>query len=202
MEFDKVIEKRQSTRAFSSKKASWKEMVNAVEAVRQGPWADNTCSCKFLIIEEPKTIAQLATLADQSWIADATGMIIVCNKESSLEKMHGERGRIYARQQAGAAINTLLLKLTDLGLQSCWVGSYEDTHIRKLLDIPGDITIEALIPVGYASSSPKNKDKPRKKPLETILNWEKWGESARPALWREDKRRPQPEGFGYKVGIK
>ena len=48
--------------------------------------------------------------------------------------MHGERGRIYARQQAGAAINTLLLKLTDLGLQSCWVGSYDDEKIRELLE--------------------------------------------------------------------
>ena len=197
MDFDKVIQKRQSTRAFSSKKASWKDMVHAVEAVRQGPWADNTCSCKCLIIEESNTIAKLAQLADQSWIADATGMIIVCNKEGMLEKMHGERGRIYARQQAGAAINTILLKLTDLGLQSCWVGSYDDEKIRKLLDVPGDITIEALIPVGYATTGYKNKQKPRKKPLETMLNWEKWGESSRPALWREDKHRPQPEGFGY-----
>ena len=196
MDFDKVITKRQSTHAFSSKKISWKDMVNAVEAVRQGPWADNTCSCKFLIIEEPKTIAKLAQLADQLWIADATGMIIVCNKEKMLEKMHGERGRIYARQQAGAAINTLLLKLTDLGLQSCWVGSYDDKKIRELLEIPGDVTIEALIPIGYASSSPKKKPEPRKKTLVTLLTWEKWGESSRPALWREDKFRPQPEGFG------
>jgi nitroreductase len=197
MDFDKVIQKRQSTRGFSSKKASWKDMVNAIEAVRQGPWADNTCSCKFLIIEEQKTIEKLADLANQAWIAEATGMIIVCNNHGMLEKMHGERGRIYAHQQAGAAINTLLLKLTDLGLQSCWVGSYDDQKIRELLDIPGDVIIEALIPVGYASKSPKNKPNPRKKPLETMLNWEKWAKSSRPALWREDKRRPQPEGFGY-----
>lgn len=198
MDFDTVIKKRHSVRAFKGKKVSWKDMLEAVDTALQGPWADSTCHLKFLIIEEPKTIEKLASLTEQSWIADATGMIVVCSRDSRLEKMHGERGRIYGKQQTGAAINNILLKLTNEGLSACWIGSFDNALVKQTLSIPEDAEVEALLPIGYGDTKhPKNKRSTRKRDLDTVLFWEHWDQSSRPALFREDKKRPEHEGFGY-----
>ena len=96
---------------------------------------------------------------------------MVCSDDTHLENLYGERGRVYSRQQAGAAIQTFLLKLVDLGLSACWVGSYSDKLIRELLKIPEDIQVEAIIPVGYEKGRIGRR---KKKELENSLRWELW----------------------------
>jgi nitroreductase len=187
MEFNSIIEKRHSVRSFRSKKASWKLVLEAIDAANQGPFADNINPLKFLIIEEQSTIDKIAELSGQLWINESNMLVIVCSDDTHLEHLHSQRGKRYARQQSGAAINTFILKLTDLGLSSCWVGSFTDDRIKQNLKIPGHIELEAIIPVGYEKT--KNV-KRRKRPLENTLNWEYWGSTKRPSLFNEDAPDP------------
>lgn len=188
MDFDTVIEKRHSVRSFKNKKASWKFALEAIDAANQGAFADNRNPLKFIIIEEEKTIDKIAELAGQLWMNESSMLIFVCSDDTNLENLHGERGKKYARQQAGAAINTLILKLTDLGLSSCWVGAFTDEQIKQHLKIPSHIELEAIIPIGYEKTKPAPRR--RKKALEHSLNWESWGASKRPSLFAEDAPEP------------
>ncbi|MEI6849755.1 MAG: nitroreductase family protein [archaeon] len=183
MQFDDVIKNRKSVRSFKHKNVPWRKVLDAIDSARLGPFADGLNHMKFLIIEEPETIKKLAASADQSWIEEAQSLIVVCSDDSNLEAMHGERGRVYSRQQSGAAINTIMLKLTDLGIDSCWVGSFSDESIKQSLGIPGHIQIEALIPMGYDSGKSKKK---KKKDLENVLFWESWDTRKRPTMLKED----------------
>ena len=149
MEFDAIIKKRKSVKSFSHKKPSWKLILDAIESANQGPFAGNHNNIKFLIIEEKETIDKIAKLAEQTWISESSLLILICSDETHLENIYGERGRVYSRQQAGAVIQTLLFKIVDLGLSSCWVGAYSDEILKEVLKIPQDIQIEAIIPVGY-----------------------------------------------------
>lgn len=182
MDFNTVIAKRRSVRAFKTKAASWRDVVEAVDAARAIPLAGNTTTLRFLIVMEPDKIAKLATFADQDWIADATFVVAVCSDETLLEKAYSERGRVYSRQQAGAAIQTFLLALVNRGLGACWVGAYNDNKVRRLLDIPEHIQIEALIPVGYAKAQPTQK---YKRSLKNLMYWERWGKAEIPSFFRE-----------------
>src|SRR3989344_117450 len=182
MEFDSVIEKRKSVHSFKSKKVDWRYIMEAVDSACQGPFSDNRNNLKFLIIEEPDKINKIAEFANQLWINEAPILVVVCSDDTNLENMHAERGRVYSRQQAGSAINTFLLKLTDLGINSCWVGAFTDELIKQLLKIPAQIQIEALIPVGYESGNSKKK---KKKDLEHALFWEEWDSRKRPSLIKE-----------------
>lgn len=183
MEFDSVINKRKSVRSFRGKRASWKDVVEAIDAALQAPFAGNHNNLKFLSVEDPSSIAQIAKLCEQLWINESGFLVIVCSDDRHLENLFGERGRIYSRQQAGAAIENLLLKLTDLGLAGCWVGSYPDEIIRQLLKIPAHIQIEAIIPIGYEKSGVKQKSK--KKPFATSMYWERWNIEKRPTFFKE-----------------
>lgn len=186
MEFDSVIEKRKSVRSFKSKRPDWRSIIEAVDASCQGPFADGLNTLKFLIIEDPDKINKIAEFASQLWINQAPILVVVCSDDTNLENMHAERGRVYSRQQAGSAINTFLLKLTDLGINSCWVGSFTDELIKQFLKIPEHIQIEALIPVGYESGKSAKK---KKKDLEHALFWEEWDNRKRPSLISE---APEP----------
>lgn len=184
MDFDKVVEKRHSVRSFKDKKASWKDAMTAIDSALQGPFAGNMNNLKFIIVENAEKIKNIANHSQQSWISEASLLIVICSDDSSLEKQYEERGTVYSRQQAGAAINTMLLKLTDLGLGSCWVGAYADEYVKRELDIPSDIQVEGIIPVGYENPS-KIRKKPTKHTLERAINWEKWGKNKRPAFFQD-----------------
>jgi nitroreductase len=182
MDFDTIIKKRKSAHSFSNKKASWKKVLDAIDAGLQGPFAGNHNHLRFIIIEEQELIDQIASLSNQSWLNSASLIVAVCSDDSKLENLYGDRGRVYSRQQAGATIETIILKLTELGLDSCWIGEYPDSKIRKLLNVPGKVQIEALIPVGYDNSKATKK---RKLKLENVLFWEQWGTTDRPTIFKD-----------------
>lgn len=190
MNIDALAKKRKSVRSFKSKKVSWKQILDAIDTALQGPFAGNHNNLNFLIIESKETIKQVASFCDQSWVVEASSLVLVLSDDTHLENIYGERGRVYSRQQAGAAIQTMLLKLTEIGLGSCWVGAYTDELIKQKLKIPQHIQIEAIIPVGY--SNDKEGKKP-KRSLETVLSWEKWGQNRRPTKHEEPEEDYRPQ---------
>ena len=86
-------------------------------------------------------------------------VIVVCSDKKFLIRNYQKRGEIYARQQAGAAIEQILLKLTDMGLNSCWVGAFSDVTVKNLLKIPDDVDVEALLPVGFEMGMQEGEDR-------------------------------------------
>lgn len=173
MQFDEVVKKRKCVRAFKSKKASWKDIIEAIDSATRGPFAGNVNNIKFVIVENPDTIKKLAKHANQHWISQVGIAVVVCSDDKPLEQKYGERGRNYTKQQAGAAIVTLIFKLTDMGLNACWVGAFTDEFVRTVLRIPPHINVEAIIPIGYERPVPTPER--RKIALENVLFWELWG---------------------------
>ena len=189
MEFDYLVKTRKSVRSFKSKKASWKDVLEAIDSANQGPFAGNHNNLRFLIVEDRKIINELAGFCEQEWISEAGILVVVCSDDAHVENTYGERGRVYSRQQAGAAIQSLMLKLADIGIGSCWVGAYSDNDVRDKLKIPQNIQVEAIIPIGFEKEKTKKKDK---RALENVLYWEKWGQNRRPSLFEEEKEDYRP----------
>ncbi len=182
MDLDDAIKSRRSFREFSGKKAPWDKVLEAIEAALQAPAAVNSLPMKFIIIETQDKINKISDICQQEWISQSKLLVVVCSDDSSLEGLYHEKGTLYARQQAGAAIENFLLKITDLGLATCWVGSYQDELIKQLLKIPGHINIEAILPVGFPKKKPAKVKKPS---LENSISWEEWGNNRKPTRIKE-----------------
>jgi nitroreductase len=189
MEFERVVRKRKSVRDFKSKIPGWKDVLHAIGLANQGPYAGNQNHLRYVIVEDTATIKSLAHLCEQTWISNTKMLIVVCSDDTYLENLYGEHGRVYSRQQAGAAIQTILLALTEKNIASCWVGSYSDELVREKLKIPQHIQIEAIIPIGFEAGKEK---KPEKKSLEKSLFWERWFSDRRPSMFeaRRDEYAP------------
>lgn len=181
-----AVDKRTSIRKFKDKKVNFSDVLEAIDAALKTPLAGNISTLKFVIITDPDTKEKIAEYADQLWLADADTLVVVCSKMEQLERMYKERARDYAKQQVGAAIQNFLLRITELGLASCWVGAYLDHEIKNVLTIPGEIVIEAILPVGH----PDEKPKPKKKiSLEHAIYWDKWKQSKKPTLTKDPATR-------------
>lgn len=174
MELDKAIKQRKSVRKFSNKKPNWRDIIEAIDMARYSPMAGNLFSLKFILVNDPEKIKKLAQTSQQDFILDSQYVVVVCSNPSKTLNAYKEEGEKYLRQQAGAGIQNFLLKLTDLGLSTCWIGLFVEDQVKNILTIPKNINVEALFPIGYESSIVKAK-KTRKIELDAILYFEKYG---------------------------
>lgn len=177
MNLDNAINSRKSIRKFKNKSVKWDKIMECVDSALQAPFAGNENHLKFIIVEDSETINDIATNCQQSWISDAPAIVIVCSDKTHLKAMYDEHAERYAEQQTGAAIQNFLLKITDLGLASCWVGAFAENQLKRSMKIPAEIEIEAVLPIGHELGNAK---KVKKKTLESSVYWEKWKTSKRP----------------------
>lgn len=174
MDFDNVMRKRHSIRKYSMKKVSFDQITEICEAARFAPMAGNIYTIKLIIVSDEKKKQELSEAAlGQEFIVKASYIIVVCSNLAQLKRTYSTKAEAYARQQAGAAIQNILLKTTDLGLASCWIGAFDQNAIKRILRIPDDIQIECLLPIANSMEEPREIKKPD---LKMILYFEEWGQ--------------------------
>jgi len=173
MELDKAIKERHSVRRFCvTKKISYDKIIEAIEAANSSPFAGNIPTLKFILVNDKEKIQKIAEGSQQDFLAKVDYLIVVCSDTAQCVRSYGERGERYSRQQAGAAIENFLLKITDLGLASCWVGAFSDEIIRRILIIPDNINVEAILPIGI--EMPKAGKQRKKRNLDDVIFFNKW----------------------------
>jgi len=69
------------------------------------------------------------------------------------------------------ALEHIALQATELGLGTCWIGSFYADKVRHILAIPDDVAIVELMAVGYPADEWKP---PKREPVEAIVCYDKW----------------------------
>jgi len=170
MDFKSVIRKRASIRDYSDKKIKIENIINIIEAGNLAPSPGNLSILKYIIIDEKEKIKKISEACAQEFIKDAPFLIIICS-DLKQSKIYEEKAEKYTKQHSGAVIENILLKITDLGLSSCWIGAFSDLLVKRILNIPEDIEVEAIIPVAYSKKNIKQKIK---NSLDNIIYFNKW----------------------------
>jgi len=177
MELETTIRRRHSIRRYSKKYVNWKYVVSILDTSRFAPFAGNICSIRLIVVTDKEKIQQLSEAAKQDFIAVAPVVVVVCSDIKLVMLAYGKRGYMYSKQQAGAAIQNMLLKITELGLASCWIGAFDDNAIRNILNIPEEIEIEAILPIAHKSWIREVKRK--KTELRDIVFFNRYGNKKR-----------------------
>ena len=137
-----------------------RKIVEIIEAGSKAPLAGNSPCLKYVLVSDKAKIKELAVAAQQDFIGDVNWVIVVCSDKKLLEKSYNERSKMYSRQQAGACIENMLLKITAMGLATCWVGAFSDETVKRILRIPDNIDVEAMLPIGEELGKKKQLTKP------------------------------------------
>ena len=174
MELDKAIKGRSSVKKFNSKKPDWRDIIEAIDAARYAPMAGGNYSLKFILVSDSEKIRNIAEACQQPFVGQAHYLVVACSVPDRLTNAYEKQGEVYARQQAGAAIENFLLKLVESGLSTCWVGYFVEEHIKRELKIPGNVQVEAIFPIGFEYE--KKRAKKAKIDLDNILYFNAYGE--------------------------
>ena len=159
MDLDKAIQKRHSVKDFKRKKPDWRKILEAIDAARYAPMAGNNFSLKFILVDKKDKIEKLAEASQQEFISKVNYVVVVCSNPSRTLNAYGEKGEIFYRQQAGAAIQNFLLKIEERKLSTCWIGYFVEDQIKRVLKIPKEVKVEAIFPIGYEFKKHKPKNK-------------------------------------------
>ncbi|HLA23502.1 MAG TPA: nitroreductase family protein [Candidatus Nanoarchaeia archaeon] len=174
MDLDKAIKLRKSTKKFSDKKPDWRRIIECIDSTRYAPMAAGNFSLKFILIDDREKIGKISGMCEQRFFSKVHYLVIVCSIPSRTKNAFKEKGEIYLRQQAGAAIENFLLKIQDFGLATCWVGHFIEEEIKRELRILDDVNVEAIFPIGYPQGPEKERSK-RKISLDNILYFNEYG---------------------------
>jgi nitroreductase len=174
MDLVSAIKSRKSVKNFDGKVPSWKKVIQAIDVARFAPMAGNMCSVKFILVEDRDKIEKIAGACQQDFVSKAGSLIVVTSNREKVRKMFDANEKGFAQQQAGAVIQNLLLVLTEKGIDSCWVGFFDDAIVKETVKVSGSEEVEAVIALGFASKG-VSENKKTKAELENIVFFEKYG---------------------------
>lgn len=170
MELIKVIAERRSVRKFKADPISDDQVKKILEAGVMAPAAGNVQCWRFYVVKNEEMRKNLATRSGhQEFIGVPPVIIVVVADLDEIGQSYGERGRgTYALQDTAAAIENMLLTVTDLGLASCWIGAFDELAAAKFLGLPGNMRPVAMLPIGHSDGKPKS---PPKKSLNEVVSY-------------------------------
>ena len=173
MSINKIIKKRASLRKYAKRKVSHSKIIEIIEAGNHAPSPGNLSIARFVIVEDKEKIHQITEATQQAFVNDAQFIIVICSEAKRVKPMYEDRTDRYIKHHIGALVENMLLKITDLGLASCWVEAFSDITMRNILKIPENIEIEVILPIAYPSKISKETQK-QKPDLDNRIFFEKY----------------------------
>ncbi len=172
MEFDNVVASRKSVRDFLSKDVEDEKLMKILEASRWAPSWENHQSCQFIVVRDKAIIQKLCLFEN------VPVLLVACANPEESGQLNGMD---YYLVDVGICTQQLVLAATNLGLGTCWTGFFNEEDTKKMLQVPENIKIVALILLGYPDPAGTiGKDLREmvkgdtRKPLEEMIHKEKW----------------------------
>jgi len=168
MTVSEAIRKRYSCRAYEQRTVEQEKLDQIFESARLAPSAKNTQDWRFVVVTDKAMRQEVAKATNRPGIFEKAGAIIAaCSNSDDVMRCGQAIGPI----DVSIALEHIALQAVELGLASCWIGSFEPETVRAALGIPSDIAIIELMTLGYPADKPPKKNR---KPIEEIVCYEKW----------------------------
>ncbi len=184
MDTMEAIKTRRSVRKFSDRLIEPEKLQAVLEAAQASPsWANMQC-WRFVVVQDPAVKAKMSELSyveaffapkgyktnpAKQALAEAPAVIVACAEPTQSGDLHGQH---YYMADMGIAAENMMLAAHNLGLGTVFVGVFDEEGLGDLLDIPPEIRIVGLFPLGYPQEEAKAG--PSRKPLDQIVFYEKW----------------------------
>ncbi|MGM0445026.1 MAG: nitroreductase family protein [Bacillota bacterium] len=160
MEGIKLLKSRRSIRELKDQEIEKDKLEKIVETARYAPTANNVQPWQFVVVTEDDKIKRLEELTDQDKKFPAAIVVLSEDVKHHLED--------------GSNVTTyILLAAKELGLGTCWIGSYGKPYtseVKEMLDVPQEYKLISIVTVGYPDENPH----PNKKELDEVIHWEKY----------------------------
>ena len=174
MDFSELVKKRRSCRGFDKTLVSKENIDALIDAAQWAPSPLNMQPFQFITVTDATLKAQIQkagleakqTVVDNNgpawagkypmgFVADAPLIIVVVYDPdkgglgSYFGMPHG------ALQAASAAIQNMMLKAAELGMDSLWFTIFNPSSLRPVLDIPDSLDVAGAVLIGKPAMTTK-----------------------------------------------
>lgn len=172
MEFLELVKKRYSCRKFLDKPVEKEKIKKVLETARLAPTACNFQPQKIFVITDKMKIEALKECTRFTFGAPV--ILVVCyNKDESWKRKYD--GQDEGIIDCSIVSTHMMLQIAELGLGSTWVGAFNPSKAREILNISENLEIVNLLPFGYpAEDGGPSAMHENRKTLEEITCWEQF----------------------------
>jgi len=173
MDVKDAIEARRSIRKYQDSEVPDEVIGELLDAARLSPSGHNKQPWAYKVVREPEQRRSLEDerIFKQDFVYTAPLIIVCCANPDAYpretEPDFDDPSEVRATRFATRAIRdlaissqNLVLRATELGLGTCYVGLVDSDGIKPALGIPENYIVPYAITVGYADESPEPR--PRK----------------------------------------
>lgn len=177
MELFEALKNRRSIRRFRDKPVPDEALYKVIEAGTWAPSAHNKQPWHFIVIRDKNSLESIAEKSKYAkFLPQVPVAIVVCAEFTYKRNCPEEKGLAYfSIQDSAAAIENILLAAYGMGLGTCWVGDFNETLLRPMLEIPAEYNAVGIIALGYPEAE-INPKMPQRKSLEEVVHHEKWND--------------------------
>jgi len=178
MNFIELVKTRQSVRRYDPQPVEKQKLELCLEAARLAPSASNSQPWHFIVVDEPELKNKVAeatfdpVLTFNKFAIQAPVIIVmITRKPGFVTRLASKiKKRDWSLVDTGIAAEHFCLQAAGLGLGTCMLGWFNESKVKKLLNIPKEEFVGLLITLGYPPEGYRLRDKTRK-PLAEIISY-------------------------------
>lgn len=149
MEFNDVLNRRYSCRAFAARDVEQDKVERILEAGRIAPTAVNKQPVHIWAVSNPATLEAIKGVTRSNYGASLI-LVVGCRPADAwVRRYDGKNG---AEVDAAIVATYLMLAAENEGLATLWVGSFDPALLRGILSGTEGYELVAMINVGYPSA--------------------------------------------------
>lgn len=167
MDVFSAIQKRRSIRSYLPKEIEEEKLKRILEAARLAPSARNRQEWRFIVVRSKEKREELVREASPHQLFMLSAPVIIV--AYTLDRDYVMRCGVPARYiDVAIALTHIHLQAVEEGLGTCWIGSFYQDKVKKVLNLPEEAEVIQLMTLGYPAEDPEPR--PRL-PLEEIVRF-------------------------------
>jgi len=160
MSVTELLLSRRSIRKYKTEQISQDSLQKILEAGRYAPSASNGQPWHFIVLSNQEIKEKLSQRQWSGFIRNSALTIVGCAYEGSTY------ARKWSTVDTTIALENMVIAAWGLGIGSCWIGDFDEAEVTRILGVPKDWKVIALISFGYPDEAPAVT--PRKSPSEIV----------------------------------
>jgi len=162
MEVFETIKNRTSIKKYKPEKISKEKIDILIEAGRLAPTAANKQKFKLIIVDNEDIKKRLGVACNNQTFVETASHVIAGTTDPDWK---------WNQVDLAIVLEHIVLEASELGFGTCWIGAFDEKEVKKILDIPENIKVVALLTVGFPDEIPKHSSR---KNVEDIVSYNKY----------------------------
>lgn len=160
-----AIRTKRAVRQFTDEPIPRDVLEKILRAGLRAQSSKNTQPWHLIVVEDRQVLLQLSKLGDfLGYLAGASACVVLAAPDDSP----------WTYFDLGQCASYLQLSALELGVGSCLGAIYQPAEAKKLLGVPADMSLQALVSLGYPSADHQVARLGGRKPISEAVHWQRW----------------------------